>query len=43
MLFSLLPGLTLVIMAELTPYAKSISYGELKSPIVVSGKLGSAV
>jgi hypothetical protein len=30
----------LVIMAELTPLAKSISYGELKSPITVSGKLG---
>jgi len=33
----------LVIMAEITPYAKSVSYGELKSPIPVSGKLGSAV
>ena len=33
----------LVIMAELTPYAKSISYGELKSPIPVSGKLGASV
>jgi hypothetical protein len=30
----------MVIQAELTPYAKSISYGELKSPIPVSGKLG---
>jgi len=32
----------LVIMAELTPYAKSISFGELKSPIPVSGKLGQS-
>jgi hypothetical protein len=30
----------LTIMGELAPYAKSISYGELKSPIPVSGKLG---
>src|SRR5262245_15855314 len=30
----------LAIMGELTPFAKSISYGELKSPIPVSGKLG---
>ena len=30
----------LVIMAELVPYAKSVSYGELKSPIPVLGKLG---
>jgi hypothetical protein len=33
----------LVIMAELTPVAKSISYGELKSPIPVFGKLGATV
>jgi len=33
----------LVIMAELTPHAKSISYGEIKSPIPVSGKLGEPV
>ncbi len=32
----------LVIMAELTPYAKSISFGELRSPIPVSGKLGAS-
>jgi hypothetical protein len=32
----------LVITAELTPYAKSISYGELKSPIPVYGQLGSS-
>ena len=31
----------LVIMAELVPYAKSVSYGELKSPIPVLGKLGA--
>ena len=33
----------LVIQAELTPYAKSISYGELASPIPVLGKLGAPV
>jgi len=33
----------LVITAELTPYAKSISYGELKSPIPVYGKLVASV
>ena len=33
----------MVIQAELTPYAKSISYGELKAPIPVSGKLGTQV
>ena len=30
----------LVIAAQLMPYAKSISFGELKDPIPVSGKLG---
>lgn len=30
----------LVITAELAPFAKSISYGELKNPIPVFGKLG---
>jgi hypothetical protein len=33
----------LVIMAELVPFAKSVSYGELKSPIPVLGKLGASV
>ena len=33
----------LIIMAELTPHAKSISFGELKSPIPVSGKLGAPI
>ena len=33
----------LVITAALAPYAKSISYGELKNPIPVSGKLGAAL
>jgi hypothetical protein len=33
----------LVIMAELTPHAKSISYGELKNPIPVLGKLGREI
>lgn len=33
----------LVITAQLAPYAKSISYGELKNPIPVTGKLGTAV
>ena len=33
----------LVIMAELVPVAKSVSYGEVKSPIVVSGKLGASI
>lgn len=33
----------LVIMAELVPYAKSVSYGELKNPISVLGKLGASV
>jgi hypothetical protein len=33
----------LVIMAELVPYAKSVSYGEVKSPIPVLGKLGTSV
>ena len=33
----------LVITAELAPYAKSISYGELSRPIPVSGKLGEPV
>ncbi len=32
----------LVFAAELFPFAKSISYGELSSPIPVSGKLGAA-
>ena len=32
-----------IITAELAPYAKSISYGELKNPIPVSGKLGASV
>ena len=31
----------LAIMAELVPFAKSVSYGELKSPIPVLGKLGA--
>jgi hypothetical protein len=31
----------LVITAALAPYAKSISYGEVKNPIPVSGRLGS--
>ncbi len=30
----------MMIMSELLPYAKSISYGELKSPIPVYGALG---
>jgi hypothetical protein len=33
----------LVITAALGPYAKSISYGEIKNPIPVSGKLGETV
>ena len=33
----------LVIMAELVPYAKSVSYGELKNPIPILGKLGVSV
>ena len=33
----------LVITAELVPYAKSISYGELKSPIPIFGQLGAIV
>jgi hypothetical protein len=33
----------LVITAEVAPYAKSISYGELSNPIPVSGKLGAPV
>jgi hypothetical protein len=33
----------LAIMAELVPYAKSVSYGELKSPIPILGKLGASV
>lgn len=33
----------LVIMAELTPYAKSISFGEIKAPISISGKLGTTL
>ena len=33
----------LAIMAELVPYAKSVSYGELKSPIPVLGKLGASI
>lgn len=33
----------LVITAELTRTAKSIHYGELKSPIPVFGKLGASV
>ena len=32
----------LVILAELVPFAKSVSYGELKSPIPVLGKLGAS-
>jgi hypothetical protein len=30
----------LVITAQLAPFAKSISYGEVKNPIPVSGQLG---
>jgi len=33
----------LVITAAVAPYAKSISYGEIKNPIPVSGKLGAAI
>ena len=33
----------LVITAALVPVAKSISYGEIKNPIPVSGKLGEPV
>jgi len=33
----------LIITSELRPFAKSISYGELKSPIPVYGKLGVSV
>jgi hypothetical protein len=33
----------LVITAQLAPFAKSISYGEIKNPIPVSGKLGESV
>lgn len=32
----------LVITARLTPFAKSISYGELKRPIPVMGSLGES-
>jgi hypothetical protein len=33
----------LVITAQLVPIAKSISYGEIRNPIPVSGKLGAPV
>jgi hypothetical protein len=33
----------LVITAELVPFAKSISYGEVKNPIPVVGKLGATL
>jgi hypothetical protein len=33
----------LVLTAALVPYAKSISYGEIKNPIPVSGKLEAAL
>jgi hypothetical protein len=33
----------LVITAELAPYAKSISYGEVKNPIPIAGKLGASI
>jgi len=33
----------LVITAQLVPVAKSVSYGEIKNPIPVSGKLGAPV
>ena len=33
----------LILMAELVPYAKSISYGEIKSPIPIWGQLGIGV
>jgi hypothetical protein len=33
----------LTIMAELIPFAKSVSFGELKSPIPILGKLGAEV
>jgi hypothetical protein len=33
----------LVITAELAPYAKSISYGEVKNPIPIVGKLGAPI
>ena len=33
----------LVITAQLVPLAKSISYGEIKNPIPVSGTLGATV
>lgn len=33
----------LVVTAELAPYAKSISYGEVARPIPVKGKLGASV
>ena len=33
----------LAIMAELVPYAKSVSFGELKSPIPILGKLGATI
>lgn len=32
----------LVITAEVAPYAKSVSFGELKNPVPVFGKLGAA-
>ena len=33
----------LVITAELIPFAKSVSFGEIKNPIPVFGKLGAPV
>ena len=33
----------LVLLAELVPFVKSVSYGEIKSPIPVLGKLGAEV
>ena len=33
----------LAIMAELVPHAKSVSFGELASPIPILGKLGAQV
>jgi hypothetical protein len=32
----------LVVTAQLVPLAKSVSYGEIRSPIPVYGKLGSS-
>ena len=32
----------LVVTAQLVPIAKSVSYGEIRSPIPVYGKLGSS-